>query len=99
MIIDAYAHCGISKYLPLPDVLAVMEKADVQRTVLCQHLGEYDNRYLAGVVTQHRDRFAAVCLVDLEQPNAIDVLLPGNTPGWRVAEANPVYAWKRSTWA
>jgi predicted TIM-barrel fold metal-dependent hydrolase len=74
MIIDAYAHCGISKYLPLPEVLAVMQKADVEKSVLCQHLGEYDNGYLAEVVAQHRDRFAAACLVDPDQPNAVEEL-------------------------
>src|SRR5215472_15919032 len=78
MLIDAYAHCGISKYLPLPDVLAVMEKAGVDRTVLCQHLGEYDNRYLADAVAQNRDRFAAVCLVDPDQPTAIEELRKWN---------------------
>jgi predicted TIM-barrel fold metal-dependent hydrolase len=78
MTIDAYAHCGISKYLPLPDVLAVMEQAGVEGTVLCQHLGEYDNRYLANVVSQDRNRFAAVCLVDPDQPNAVEELRKWN---------------------
>ena len=63
-MIDAYSHCGISKYLPLEDVLATIEAADVERAVLCQHLGEYDNTYLASVVEKRPDMFRAVCLVD-----------------------------------
>lgn len=74
MIIDAYAHCGISKFLPLENVLAVTDQANVSRAVLCQHLGEYDNTYLADVVGRYPKRFAAVCLVDPDGPEAIQEL-------------------------
>ena len=50
MTIDGYCHCGISKYQPVDVVLRVMNKHAVDRAVLCQHLGEYDNSYLAEVV-------------------------------------------------
>ena len=69
MMIDGYAHCGISKYLPVRDVVAVMQQAGIDRAVLCQHLGEYDNSYLAEVVRMHPGRFAAVCLVDPAGPH------------------------------
>lgn len=72
-MIDAYAHCGISRYLPVEDLRAVMQESGVERAVLCQHLGEYDNDYLASVVTAEPERFAAVALVD------------GRAPGWRSA--------------
>ncbi len=75
MTIDGYTHCGISKYLPVEDVLAVMEKAEVQRAVLVQHLGEFDNGYIATAVAQHPDRFVAVGLVDhrsADWPRALD---------------------------
>src|SRR5690349_699361 len=74
MLIDGYSHCGISKYRPVEDVLAVMRKAGVERAVLCQHLGEYDNSYLAGVVAEHGTTFAAVCLIDPTSPTAISEL-------------------------
>jgi L-fuconolactonase len=64
MTIDGYSHCGISKYLPVDAVLRVMEKADVERAVLVQHLGEFDNSYLEACVAKHPDRFTAVGLVD-----------------------------------
>lgn len=71
MTIDGYSHCGLSKYRPVQDVLAVMRSAGVERAVLCQHLGEYDNQYLADVVAEHPDMLAAVCLVDPTSPTAV----------------------------
>ena len=63
-MIDAYAHCGVEKYLPVDVVRAVMDAAGVERAVLCQHLGQFDNSYLDSVVTAEPTRFAAVALVD-----------------------------------
>ena len=63
-MIDAYCHCGISKYLPAEDVLAATDHAGMARTVLVQHIGEYDNRYIAEVTAAHSGRFAAVGLID-----------------------------------
>lgn len=63
-MIDAYCHCGISKYRPVGDVLATMHRCRIDRAVLVQHLGEFDNSYLAQVVEQYPNRFAAVGLVD-----------------------------------
>lgn len=63
-MIDAYTHCGTSKFLPIEDVRARMDGAGVERAVLCQHLGEYDNSYLESVVRAEPDRFTAVALVD-----------------------------------
>ena len=68
-MIDAYCHCGISKYRPVEDVLNTMAEAEVERAVLCQHLGEYNNDYLATVVGEHPGRFSAVCLVDPTSPD------------------------------
>ena len=71
-MIDAYAHCGVSKYLPVEQVRSVMDGAGIERAVLCQHLGEYDNTYLESVVRAEPDRFTAVALVD------------GTAGGWRL---------------
>lgn len=71
MIIDGYSHCGISKFLPVEDVLAVMSHSGVDRAMLCQHLGEYDNSYLETVVRRYPDRFIAACLVDSSTPTAV----------------------------
>lgn len=89
-MIDAYCHCGTSKYLPLPDVQAVMQRAGVERAVLVQHLGEYDHSYLESVVKAHPDTFKAVGLVDVNDPEweaALDALLAsGQFAGLRLSE-------------
>lgn len=67
-IIDGYCHCGLNKYEPIERVAAVMAAANVSRAVLVQHLGEFDNSYLAGIAAAEPQRFAAVYLID-HQPN------------------------------
>lgn len=64
IVIDGYAHSGLKKFLPIPDLLAAMEAASVSRAVLVQYLGEYDNSYLAQAMVEHPGRFAGVGLVD-----------------------------------
>ena len=44
MIVDDYTHYEILKYQPAEVVLVTMARAGVDRAVLCQHVGEYDNR-------------------------------------------------------
>jgi L-fuconolactonase len=70
VIVDGYSHCGILKYQPVEAVLKTMAEAGVDRAVLCQHLGEYDNTYLAEVVGSHPERFAAALLVNPAEPDA-----------------------------
>lgn len=64
MPVDGYAHCGQEKYLPVESLEAVMRASSVERAVLCQHLGQYDNSYLASLVESQPDRFAGIALID-----------------------------------
>ena len=81
MTIDGYSHCGLSKYRPVEDVLAIMHGAGVGRAVLCQHLGEYDNQYLLEVVERYPTTFAAACLVDPTSSQASDDLTMWHSKG------------------
>lgn len=63
-ITDAYLHSGLSKYLPIEDVDRTIGAAGVSRAVIVQHLGEYDNSYIRGIVEREPDQFAGICLVD-----------------------------------
>ena len=72
--IDAYAHCGLSKYKPLPELEQAMSQAKVGRAVLVQHLGEYDNNYIQDIVAASPEKFAGVCLVDYTKDGACDKL-------------------------
>ena len=62
--VDAYTHCGLSKYTPIEDVRRTMEAADVERAVLAQHMGEFDNTYIGSVCAADPQRLAGVCRVD-----------------------------------
>ena len=73
-IIDAYVHSGMHKFQPIEAVADVMESAGVLRAVIVQHLGEFDNSYIGGIVKAHPEKFAGVCLVDHSAPNAADAL-------------------------
>jgi L-fuconolactonase len=68
-IIDAYAHCGLSKYEPIEKVREVMAAGGVSRAVLVQHLGEFDNSYIGSVVASDPAHFAGVLLVDQTAKN------------------------------
>jgi L-fuconolactonase len=73
-IIDAYAHCGLSKYEPIEKVREVMAAGGVSRAVLVQHLGEFDNSYIGSVVASAPELFAGVLLVDHRAKNVDDKL-------------------------
>jgi L-fuconolactonase len=62
--VDAYAHCGLDKYLPIEALEAVMRAGNVDRVVLCQHLGQYDNAYIAELLQRDPSRYAGVALID-----------------------------------
>lgn len=71
-ITDAYAHCGLRKYRPVEQLDPVMDRHGVVRTVLAEHLGEYDNSYIESLVKARPQRFAGVFLVDHQSPRASD---------------------------
>ncbi|MDX2151549.1 MAG: amidohydrolase family protein [Bryobacteraceae bacterium] len=71
-LIDAYAHCGLRKYRPYDDVDRILREQRVERAVLVQHLGEFDNSYIEGIVAREPHRFAGVFVVDLSAPRVID---------------------------
>ena len=83
MAVDAYAHCGQEKYLPVEALDAVMIAADVSSAVLCQHLGQFDNAYLASIVESDPRRFAGVALVDHLAPTWRADLEAVRTRGFR----------------
>jgi predicted TIM-barrel fold metal-dependent hydrolase len=71
-IIDAYLHCGIRKFEPLEQVRSTMHHAGINRAVLVQHLGEYDNSYIAKIIQDDPEHFAGVALVDPDSSNPAD---------------------------
>lgn len=89
MIVDAYCHCGLSRYRPIADVDAAMDGGGVERAVLVQHLGEFDNGYLAAIVRDRPDRFVAVGLIDeraADRQQGLEALARGGLAGVRLTE-------------
>ncbi|MCU0228280.1 MAG: amidohydrolase [Bryobacterales bacterium] len=70
-ITDAYGHCGLRKFRPIADVRRITDRHGVARANLVQHMGEFDNQYLADIVGEEPERFSAVFLVDIEAPDAV----------------------------
>ncbi len=68
MSVDGYAHCGRDKYLPVEALDEAMREASVQNAVICQHLEQYDNSYIASLVASRPGQFAGVALVDHHAP-------------------------------
>jgi L-fuconolactonase len=85
--VDGYAHCGQEKFLPVEALEEVMRDASVGNAVLCQHLGQYDNSYIAAIVEARPTRFAGVALVDHRAPQwerAVADLVKAGFSGIRV---------------
>ena len=74
IIVDAYTHCGLSKYKPIESVREVMEKAGVSYAVLVQHLDEFDNSYIGNIASDDPEHFAGVCQVNSTSPSALNDL-------------------------
>lgn len=73
-LVDGYTHCGRSKYQPIESVKAVMQAAGVNRAVLVQHLGEFDNSYIGQIVADDPEHFAGVCIVNHAAPDTGETL-------------------------
>ena len=71
---DVYTHCGLSKYYPYETLRGTLDQAGVTRVTIVQHMGEYDNSYLAGAIRDNPDTVAGVCLVNHRDPRARDQL-------------------------
>ena len=81
MIVDAYAHCGSNRYLPIDQLEMAMDTNDIDACLLVQHMGEFDNGYLASIVRKSPKRYGAICLVDTthnDAPQQLELLLTGN---------------------
>ena len=63
MIIDTHCHAGLHKYEPIESLLYHMEEANVEKAVLIQHGGEFDNSYHIECMNKFPNYFASAMLV------------------------------------
>ena len=74
LIVDTHCHGGKNWFEPVELLLYQMNTNDVDKAVLIQHGGTYDNSYLFECARRFPGRFAVVVIVDVSQPDAPDTL-------------------------
>lgn len=72
MIVDSHVHTGVTKYVPVEVLLAQMDAAGIDKAVLVQYMGQFDNRYHQEVCQRFPGRFAPWGLVDTNAPDAVE---------------------------
>ncbi|MBM4406185.1 MAG: amidohydrolase [Chloroflexi bacterium] len=105
LTIDTHYHAGEGWFEPVEVFIFLMNWNDVDRGVLCQHRGEFDNSYLLECVKRYPGRISAVGTVDVTQPNAPTVLEQWAKRGmsavrfWaeeRSPEKDPLAIWRKA---
>lgn len=74
VIVDTHVHVNPGWYEPVETILFQMERNGVDKAVLVQYRGNYDNRYELECVRKYPGRFAAVVMVDTQSPDALETL-------------------------
>lgn len=74
MLVDSHCHVSPLWYEPIESLLFQMDCHGVERAVLVQMLGQFDNSYLLECVQRYPDRLRTVVAVDAAAPDALDKL-------------------------
>lgn len=72
--VDTHCHAGTSWFEPIETLLACMDNNGVQRALLTQHRGMFDNSYLFECIERFPGRFSAIVGVDASDPDALTTL-------------------------
>jgi L-fuconolactonase len=73
-IIDSHVHVAPNWYEPVESLLFHMDTVGVDKAILVQQQGQFDNRYLLECAWNNADRLYAVVLVDVKRADAVDQL-------------------------
>jgi predicted TIM-barrel fold metal-dependent hydrolase len=79
--IDTHCHASASWFEPIEVLLFQMDSNAVDKAVLIQHRGEYDNSYLLESAKANPGRFTVVGIVDTAQHDAPETLAHWATQG------------------
>ena len=74
IIVDTHCHAGRSWFEPIELLRFQMDSNRVEKAVLIQHGGSYDNTYLLECARGSPGRFAVVVIVDTSRPDAPSTL-------------------------
>ena len=106
LIVDTHCHAGNSWFEPVELLLHQMNTNSVDKAVLTQHGGTYDNTYLLECARRFPGRFVVVAMVDHTRPDApqtlekwaaegvVGVRLP---PGARSPGDDPLAIWRKAS--
>lgn len=73
-IIDSHVHVAPNWYEPVETLLFHLDASGVDKAVLIQQQGQFDNSYILECAWNYSDRLYAVVLVDITRPDALDHL-------------------------
>jgi len=73
-IVDSQCHVSPNWFEPVESLLFQMDRYGVERAVLIQMLGQYENHYQMACTKMHPDRLRSVVGVDWADPLALDQL-------------------------
>ena len=90
LTIDTHCHASPTWFEPVELLLFQMDHNDVDKAVLIQHRGQYNNRYLLECVQSFPGRFVAVGMLDTTLPDAPDTLSRWATEGIQGVRFNPM---------
>lgn len=68
-LIDNHIHAG-DKYGPVENAIGNMDSLGITHAVIVQHMGQYNNTYVAQCLEKYPERFWIVAMVDLALPDA-----------------------------
>jgi len=91
-IVDTHCHVSLCWYEPVESLLYQMDRNGVDKAVLIQLQGQFDNEYQFECVRRFPGRFASVVLVDADQPDAaarLDGLAQRGARGVRLTPDSP----------
>lgn len=71
MIIDSQCHVATTWYEPVETLLDQMDRHGIEKAVLVQMLGQFDNSYQQACVQAHPDRLLNVVGIDTTQDDAL----------------------------
>jgi predicted TIM-barrel fold metal-dependent hydrolase len=69
-VVDGHVHVGLTKYVAVEVLVAQMEAAGIDKALLVQYGGCYDNAYLSACMRRYPGRFASLGAVDYAAPDA-----------------------------
>lgn len=71
-IVDSHVHTGITKYVPVEVLVAQMDEAGIDKAVLVQYGGQFDNTYEQGACKRYPGKFAPWGMVDTSEADAAE---------------------------